>query len=162
MNNLNIRKANACDAQQLTDLALRSKAVWGYDKVFMAECADELRVDKHQVTAVGNICYVATLDKKVVGYYSVAFDTELNAENEAELEALFIEPDYLGLGIGKQLFLHAISKCQEFSLAKLHIQADPNAETFYIKVGAKLIGKTPSLSIKNRFLPQFVYHINQT
>jgi hypothetical protein len=41
-----IRKARPDEAGELTELALRSKAHWGYDEAFMASCREELTVRK--------------------------------------------------------------------------------------------------------------------
>jgi hypothetical protein len=44
-----IRSARATEADILTDLALRSKAHWGYDADFLEACRDELTVAAHEV-----------------------------------------------------------------------------------------------------------------
>jgi hypothetical protein len=45
-----IRPARATEAGILTDLALRSKAHWGYDAQFLEACRDELTVAANEVT----------------------------------------------------------------------------------------------------------------
>ena len=40
--NTSIIKALSCDAQVITDIAMRSKAHWGYDKSFMSQALEEL------------------------------------------------------------------------------------------------------------------------
>ena len=157
MNELKIRAAQEFDAEELTQLAMRSKAVWGYDETFMASCKDELSLSSSQINSELSICFTALVNSKLVGFYLVTQQTSLS--EEAELEALFVEPEFLGHGIGKKLFDHIICQCQQKGINKLHIQADPNAEAFYLKVGAELIGKTASMSIKDRYLPQFVYNL---
>ncbi|SCB67628.1 GCN5-related N-acetyltransferase [Bacillus mycoides] len=39
------------------------------------------------------------------------------------------------------------------------IDSDPNAKGFYVKMGAKLIGETPSTVFKNRLLPLLQYRV---
>ena len=43
--NLTIRAARVGEAGFLSELALRSKAHWGYDAAFIEACRDELSVD---------------------------------------------------------------------------------------------------------------------
>ena len=43
------RRAEPSDAATLADLALRAKAVWGYDAGFMAACRAELTVDPDSI-----------------------------------------------------------------------------------------------------------------
>ncbi|MGI5472915.1 hypothetical protein [Streptomyces sp. CA-132043] len=44
-----IRPAFATEAETLSDLALRSKAHWGYDTAFLGACRDELTVGAHEM-----------------------------------------------------------------------------------------------------------------
>lgn len=46
-----VRAARPAEAEDLTGLVMRSKAHWGYDAVFMAACAQELRIRSDDVTA---------------------------------------------------------------------------------------------------------------
>ncbi|MEE8545291.1 MAG: hypothetical protein V3T29_05715 [Alphaproteobacteria bacterium] len=46
-----IRPARPGEAAALTDLALRSKAHWGYDAAFMAACRAELTVTPAQAAS---------------------------------------------------------------------------------------------------------------
>jgi len=73
-----------------------------------------------------------------------------------------VEPEFLGRGTDKTLFEHVKEQCRKRGVNKLYIQAAPNAEVFYAKVGAVLFGKTPPMSIKGRHLPQFIYDLNET
>ena len=44
-----IRAAREDEHALLTDLALRSKAHWGYSEQFMADCADELTISEEDI-----------------------------------------------------------------------------------------------------------------
>ena len=46
-----IRPARAEECESLSELARRSKAVWGYDAAFMAACHEELAVQPARVAA---------------------------------------------------------------------------------------------------------------
>jgi len=47
----------------------------------------------------------------------------------------------MGLGIGKNLFRHAWERARLRGFTDLKIEADPNAESFYEKMGARKIGE---------------------
>ena len=101
-----------------------------------------------------------------------------------ELEALFVDPTYVGMGVGAQLFQHAIQKAiprminedttknevdehQEVTttltspvpVIVLNIQSDPYAERFYLKQGCINVGQRESESIPGRFLPLLQYKL---
>jgi hypothetical protein len=81
----------------LTDLCLRSKAVWGYDEEFMQACRGE-----HTLTASimqSSYLKVAEIGGHLVGVAQVTVKGEL-----AELDKLFVEPTRLRSGAGKALF----------------------------------------------------------
>ena len=47
----------------------------------------------------------------------------------------------MGQGIGKSLFVHALERSRERGTSVLRIEADPNAQSFYEKMGARKIGE---------------------
>lgn len=87
----------------------------------------------------------------VIGFYTVKNMSDV----VCELEALFVEPKYIGTGVGRSLIQHAISLVSESSAERLIIQGDPNATDFYLAAGAHQIGTRESGSIPGRFLPVF-------
>ena len=76
-----------------------------------------------------------------------------------ELEALFVDPEHIGMGIGQSLIQHAIELLSDYGASRLIIQGDPNACQFYIAAGAKQIGYRESESIPERQLPLFEIQI---
>ena len=136
-------------ADELTDIALRSKAYWGYSEAFMHDCEDELRVTTTKLQATKYDFAVARLGTNIVGFYTL----ENVTEDTLELEALFVDPDYIGKGAGKALFEHAMQRAESLKAKRVEIQSDPNAEAFYLAMGAKRVGLKPSDSIANRSLP---------
>jgi N-acetylglutamate synthase-like GNAT family acetyltransferase len=94
---------------------------------------------------------VAELESNIVGYYGL----ERFSMVEYELIALFVEPEYIGTGIGRFLIKHALNNVAERGGSKLTIQGDPNAESFYRASGGRLVGSRESESISGRYLPVF-------
>lgn len=138
---MHVRPARSGEEAALTELALRSKAHWGYDDAFLAACRDELTIRPEHISRID----VADLDGEVVGM------VRLEAES---VEDLFVEPESIGTGVGGVLFRHVVRRASAEGMARLRIDADPNAEGFYAAMGAVRIGESPSGSIPGRMLPQ--------
>ena len=132
-------------------IAFNSKAYWGYDAAFMESCRQELTVTDEM--AKGDFCYVIEERKKLAGFY---FLSELQRDG-LEMELFFIEPAFIGKGLGGKLFKHAVALAKAKNFKYLEIQADPFAQPFYEKMGAKVVGYTPSLSIQGRMLPHMLF-----
>ncbi|WP_433540444.1 hypothetical protein ACQP10_34775 [Streptosporangium sandarakinum] len=54
---------------------------------------------------------------------------------------------------GRRLFEHAVTAARGLGFARLAIEADPNAEPFYLARGAVRTGEVPSGSVPGRLLP---------
>jgi GNAT superfamily N-acetyltransferase len=91
-----IRAATPGECEALSDLALRSKAHWGYDADFLAACRAELTVEPADVRRLR----VSLADESgdVVGFYALG-----GGAPEGELTFLFVEPGRIGAGVGRML-----------------------------------------------------------
>ncbi len=146
-----IREARVEEASALTELALRSKAHWGYSEEFMAACRAELTVSAADLAAEHLWFGVLLHEGAAGGYYCL----ERLAEEQYELDALFVEPALIGRGFGRELLAHATALAGRLGGRSLLIQGDPHADAFYRSAGAELIGTRPSGSIPGRELPLF-------
>ncbi|MGJ8680214.1 GNAT family N-acetyltransferase [Paraglaciecola sp.] len=145
-----IHNVHPNDAPVLSDLALKSKAYWGYDAQFLANCKTELTYTPEQINDNNWLFQSAqSEDHSILGFYALHFDSN----KLVELIALFIDPNYIGQGIGKSLLNAARQQVSKQKLNKIIIHSDPNAEDFYLSQGATKIGDTPSQSIPGRQLP---------
>ena len=152
-----MRNGNEKDAPLLTALAIRSKAHWGYDSAFMAKCRDELSHLPADFIDKNSIYGVYECGNTIGGFYKLVV---VNPE-ELELEALFVEPSLIGKGIGKILFLNALSKANAFGALALITQSDTNAEGFYLNMGGAHIGYCGSGSIDGRQLPVIRFDVER-
>jgi predicted N-acetyltransferase YhbS len=148
---LKIREALPQEAGSLSRLALRSKAHWGYSQEFLDACRSELTVDASRLGTDEYECFVALNGNSILGFYIL----ELASAGSYELEALFVEPEHIGVGIGRMLIQHAVQKLSRRGAKRLIIQGDPHASEFYIAAGARQIGTRESGSISGRHLPLF-------
>lgn len=144
-----IRKAEPTDTERLSQLALESKAHWGYSSDFMAACVDELRVTVENLVLDKFTYRVYESNTEIIGFYAI----ERLTDKDAELEALFVKPKAIGTGIGRRLMTHAVQLAKSKGFTSLKIQSDPNAEKFYLASGAVLVGQQKSESIEGRYLP---------
>lgn len=152
---MKITQATSDQATLLTELALHSKAVWGYDDEFIKKCRDELTITAKEIVDIKNIILVGYKNEKIVGF--VYFKQKEG--KEAILEALFVDPDHMRKGYGNKLFASAVKRAKELGLNSLQIDSDPHATAFYEKLGAEKIGEVPSGSIAGRMLPQYLFRI---
>ncbi|GAA0345751.1 GNAT family N-acetyltransferase [Morganella psychrotolerans] len=136
------------EAEYLTTLCLRSKQYWGYDEEFMATCRDDLTITAADFDH--SRLMTARINGKIAGIVQLTINRR---EKNGKLSKLFVHPDYLRLGIGSALYHWAVSAAQAQRVSALLIDADPNAEAFYIRQGAIRIGETPSESMPGRVLP---------
>lgn len=151
MARISIRPATSGDARPLTELALRSKGHWGYSKSFLEACRDELSVTPQKIGDGRYTYFVAEADDCIAGFYAL----EDLADGSFELEALFVEPDSMGSGVGKTLMQHAVRQVAGCGGRSILIQGDPNAREFYMAAGASEVGVRESGSIPGRALPVF-------
>lgn len=151
----NIREAHPDEAGFLSQLALRSKAHWGYSQDFLDSCRSELVVDPARVGSEDYQCFVAVDEDVVLGLYTA----KKVSEGVFELEALFVDPEYIGTGVGRSLIQRVITSLSGQRAARLIIQGDPNATDFYVAAGARQIGSRESGSVPGRYLPLFEIEI---
>ena len=131
----------------LSDLCLRSKAVWGYDAAFLEACRRELTLTPEEFRRTA--ACVAEREGRRVGFCQVAIDGP-----DADLVKLFVEPDEIKGGCGRVLFDWAVGIARDAGARRMTIDADPGAVPFYERMGAKSVGLVPSGSIPGRLLPR--------
>ena len=151
---VNILPAAAHDAQVISDLAMRSKAHWGYDEKFMSQVKQELTYQADEINH--HPTYLAKLGESIIGFYQL----RQVSQSVVELEALFVEPTLIGQGVGGQLFSHAVKQASQLGYQQISIQADPFAQAFYLRQGCITVGTKRSLSITGRQLPLMVYNLD--
>ena len=144
---MNIRRATPEEAEELTRIAHEAKQHWGYPEHWMQRWDADLTISPEFIVA--NHVYVREDGERLSGFYALTVK-----DQKAELEHLWVAPDLIGTGVGKELFLAAMQKAAELKLDTVEISSDPNAEGFYQKMGAYRVGETVSeLDGEPRILP---------
>ena len=97
-----IRRALPCEAANLSALALRSKALWGYDAAFMDACRVPLTVDPEAIAKWP--FYVLDEDGTITGFYGLS-----GRPPRGEIEFLFVDPESVRSGRGQRLAQHFLA-----------------------------------------------------
>ena len=113
---------------------------------FLDECRAELTMRDAELGA--RRTHVAEVDGAVAG-----FSTLDGAPPIGVVGMMFVDPDRIGSGIGRALMADLVERARVAGFVRLSIDADPNAEPFYLAQGAVRVGATPSGSIPGRVLP---------
>lgn len=142
-----IERAKSSDGEILTEIALRSKAFWGYSNEQIESWREDLTVFPEMFEKYTISKYL--VENQIAGFYILE---EVNALT-SNLKFLFISPDFIKKGIGYQLLQHAIVTSKTQGHTKMLVLSDPNAETFYAKHGFKVYAQMES-SVPGRFLPE--------
>ena len=124
---MKIEKAIVEDAKELTELTIRSKSYWAYSKQQIEDWREDLTILESYIT--DKEVYKLISENKIIGYYSFF---KLNI-SDLKLENLFVEPTLIGCGIGKKLMIDFFKRTQKIDFNKIILDADPNAEKFYLK-----------------------------
>jgi predicted N-acetyltransferase YhbS len=141
-----IRPARAEEARRLSDLAMRSKAYWGYDIVFMEACRAELTVTPGDIAA--GMTFVYEDGGRLLDFYRIDID-----HDAAVVALFFVEPDVISQGVGRSLWRHMVEAALGRGATTISVASDPNAEGFYRRMGARSVGVEESESIPGRMLP---------
>ena len=138
------RPASINDLPILNKISLQSKKHWGYPDEWIAKWKPDMMVGENDLAEKSII--VAVADRVVVGFCAV-----MEKQENYEVMHLWLLPEFLGKGFGKQL-LEAALKSIIKQPKPIIVESDPNAETFYEKQGFVTFDKIESYP-PGRYLP---------
>jgi ribosomal protein S18 acetylase RimI-like enzyme len=141
---IEIRRATSDDANRATEIARTAKAHWGYPAEWLAAWEYDLTIRETDIEM--HPTFVASLDGEVVGVCQIQ-----RSDEHAFLEHVWVDPRAHRQGVGRALVEHARGE----SRGVLAIVADPNAEPFYLRLGARRVGEiaAPMPGAPDRTLP---------
>jgi GNAT superfamily N-acetyltransferase len=148
-----IRLARADDAGPVSAIALRSKGHWGYSAEFLEACRAELTYSEADCRS-GDL-YVAEADSVVAGFLLLR-----GAAPDGDLQAMFVDPPWIGQGLGGVLIAHALELARSRGITRVDVESDPGAEPFYLHHGARRVGEVASGSVPGRVLPLLVFDLD--
>lgn len=151
---LNIRSAKIDESETLTNIAARSESYWGYDSDYMDKFNLIYKVTKEFISK--NPTFIIEEEDTIIGFYGVLIENDMTS-----LEYFFIEPEYIGQGYGKLLWNHLVEICKSIGIKEFMIVTSPQAQEFYVKMGAITCGEVESLLKKERIIPQLIYTVEK-
>ncbi|HZI88560.1 MAG TPA: GNAT family N-acetyltransferase [Pyrinomonadaceae bacterium] len=134
---MRIREALKDEAAVLSRIALDAKRHWGCPEDWIQYWSDDLTISPEFISQ--NQVFVAECENEIIGFYAL-----VAAGRHAELEHMWVAPKHIGTGVGKELFIHAMQIAAGDNVSEVELSADPNAEGFYQKMGARRIGEVTS------------------
>jgi ribosomal protein S18 acetylase RimI-like enzyme len=150
---MQIVRAKPEDVEALTEIAHAAKRHWGYPERWIEAWRDILTMRPEFIAA--NVAYCAMKDDNVVGFYVLTTESD-----GLHLDHLWIIPAAMRRGIGRALFEHAVDQVRKAGFDLIKIEADPNAEGFYKRIGAQRVGTSVSeVEGEKRELPLLAYQL---
>ncbi len=149
-----IRRAEQRDRDELARLSFRSKAYWGYDAAFMESVREQLTPSESYI-AGGRVFLAEAPNGEVLGFYGFLYE-----DDQLWLYDMFIVPEAIRTGVGRMLWNHAVDLARATGEPAFYIESDPNAEEFYLKMGALRNGQRIAAG-SGRSLPVLRYDLNR-
>ena len=129
---VDVRRARIEEGERLREIARSSKGYWGYDAELVNRWADgldfsESALDKKEFYAIevaGRVAgWAALIPKGAVCW----------------LDDLWIEPTWIGKGMGTVLFRAVVKRARELQASRLEWEAERHSIGFYEKMGGRYL-----------------------
>lgn len=144
-----IRAAVPAEATELSAISMAAKAAWGYAAADLARWKPDLSITQESIAALPT--FIAERNTEPAAFYQIQTNT-----TPFELEHFWVHPKHMRQGIGRAMFRHCAALLKASGQTLLAIDADPNAEPFYLARGAVKVGEvaTPVQGHPHRVRPQ--------
>lgn len=146
-------KALPADREKLNRLLYASKDYWNYGPAFMAKFMALFALTEEYI--INNEVIIAQQADNIIGFYSF----RRAAPSHLELDCLFLHPDFIGQGLGTQLWKMICAQALSLGYNEFILWSDPHAEGFYYKMGCEKIDVGKSILAPNRYLSIMKYVI---
>ncbi|WP_049901755.1 GNAT family N-acetyltransferase [Halococcus agarilyticus] len=165
MSDVSVRAATVADVDGIQRIARRAwRATYGD---FLAEAAIDAILDdwyaaeelEASITAEGSV-YLVAEDEGIAGYASAAPIDAEDDDREAQLYAIYVDPDRWGHGIGTALLDEIVDRLAKRDVEQLRIEvlADNTVGvSFYESRGFERTDERER-TVGDRTLPEYVYH----
>ena len=153
---MTIRRASESEAERLSALTWASKAQWGYSAAVLESWRAQLTIGATDIRE--RPTFVIEHAGEIAGFYSLK-----PAPDTWTLDNLWVAPARTRRGIGRRLLAHALEFAERHGAAEVRVDADPNAEAFYLSCGAERRGAitAPIPDEPGRVRPQLVFRLRR-
>ena len=153
---MRIIRAKPSEAATLSAIAWAAKGFWNYPSNWMEQWREQLTITPNFIAE--NETFAAIINRKTVAFHAL-----LQRANVLRLEHLWVLPNWMGQGIGRALFRHAAERAAARGARGLTIEADPNAELFYRRMGAVRSGVIATeIDGRRRDLPILTFDLTKS
>ncbi|HUH35478.1 MAG TPA: GNAT family N-acetyltransferase [Moheibacter sp.] len=132
------------DAEDLSNLAKRSKRHWGYSKEAMELWNQSLTITEDFLK--NHTVIKATLEDEIVGFFALE-----KIQPTTRIAQYWVDTPYMRKGYGSAMFKYAQNYLKDNEVQAVTLVLDPNGLNFFKKRGAKILDKIQSKG-KNFFL----------
>lgn len=120
--------------------------------LFLGRCRPLLTVGAEYVRSYP--VFVAEVDSSVAGFYSLR-----EHGRDVDVDLLFVDPPFIGRGIGRVLLTHALQLATEMGYGRAVVESDPYAEAFYVSLGGRRVAMVASTVDEGRELPLLEFRL---
>ena len=145
---IDVRPARSADASQLADVYAHS---WreAYAGIIPAVTLERMIVRRSagwwRDILSRRAVLVLDVDGMVAGYASFAPARGRSQAGAAEVQELYLRPEYQGIGLGVRLFAATVKRIRSRGYARILVRAlaeNDRANGFYVRYGGRLIART--------------------
>jgi GNAT superfamily N-acetyltransferase len=129
---IEIRRAQPNEGPRLKEIAVAAKSHWGYEREAVQRWADDGDFSASGLAKL--VAFVAEAGGRAVGWASL-----LRKADGWWLEDLWVEPAWMGKGVGSRLFRHATAYVRSTGAERLQWEAEPHAVGFYEQMGGRYL-----------------------
>jgi GNAT superfamily N-acetyltransferase len=127
-----IRAPEKNEGERLREIAIAAKGHWGYDPERVAQWAAAGDFSPHGLRQ--KEIYVAEVSGQAIAWAAL-----IPRADVVWLDDLWVEPEWIGAGVGSWLFRHAVERARRLGGKRIEWEAEPNAVGFYERMGGRYL-----------------------
>ncbi len=135
------------DHSRLSEIAFAAKSYWPYPPELLELWKPNLTITPTYLLQ-NQLFKVINPEEQILGFVALE-----KATPNLHLEHCWVDPTYIGTGLGRALLNKAFEVAKKQNALKITVVSDPYATTFYEKFGFIKTGEIESTP-KGRFLPE--------
>jgi N-acetylglutamate synthase-like GNAT family acetyltransferase len=145
------RKAERRDISRLDEITVAAKAHWGHDLSWVRQWV--AAGDFARVAVTRGQAWLAEIDGTIAGWSALQLRGEV-----AWLEDLWVDPAYMGRGVGTGLFRDAMTRATTAGARRVEWEADLDAVGFYERMGGRRV-RDSDVTELGRVLPIMAFDL---